>query len=116
MSGQVTGTDFDLSIVNGEAESDSNVEHGALLVAFVEAAMGDDEETLERERTALQAVLTPAQVVDAAALIGMFNVVDRVADATGIPLDPDLHAMSGEIPSELDLARFRSSANTLASV
>jgi hypothetical protein len=100
--------------VSGEAESDSNVEHGALLVAFVEGVMGDDEAALERERTALCAVLTPAQVVDVAALIGMFNVVDRVADATGIPLDSDLQAMSGEISSELDLARFQSSANTLA--
>jgi len=76
--------------------------------------MGDDVGALERQRAALRDVLAPAQIVDAAALIGMFNVVDRVADATGIPLDPDMHALSGEIPSELNLTRFRSSANTLA--
>ena len=38
--------------------------------------------------------------------------VDRVANATGIPLDAGLAAMSGEVREELDLARFSSSANT----
>ena len=38
--------------------------------------------------------------------------VDRVADATGIPLDPMLYAMSGDIREELHLARFRSAGNT----
>ena len=46
------------------------------------------------------------------ALIASFNVVDRIADATGIPLDPMLQAMSGEVREELRLARFRSAANT----
>jgi len=50
--------------------------------------------------------------VDACALIAAFNVVDRVADATGIPLDPMLYAGSGDVREELGLARFGSSANT----
>ena len=45
-------------------------------------------------------------------MIGAFNVVDRIADATGIPLDPMLDAMSGDIRQELGLARFASAANT----
>ena len=50
--------------------------------------------------------------VDVAALIGAFNVVDRIADATGIPLDPMMRVMSAEIRDQLGLAGFASSANT----
>ena len=50
--------------------------------------------------------------MDCCAVIGAFNVVDRIADATGIPLDPPLQMMSQQVREELDLARFGSSANT----
>ena len=67
---------------------------------------GDDE----RER--LRAVLSPDAFVDAAAVIGSFNVVDRIADATGIPLDPAMDAMSRDVRDELGLGHFASAANT----
>ena len=74
--------------------------------------MGDDEAALAREREALRAVLSPEAFVDAAAVIGAFNVVDRIADSTGIPLDASIQLMSEAVRSELDLTRFASSANT----
>ena len=52
--------------------------------------------------------------MDVAALIGAFNFVDRIADATGIPLDPMMRVMSAEIRDQLGLAGFASSANTPA--
>jgi len=74
--------------------------------------MGDDDELLARERASLRAVLSPECFVDVAATVAAFNVVDRIADATGIPLDDMLLAMSGDVPERLNLARFASSANT----
>ena len=112
MSSQTTGDEVDLDTVNGGVEGDGGVEHGARLVAFTEAVMGSDEAALDRERAALRALLTPEAFVDAAAVIGAFNVVDRIANATGIPLDAGLAAISGEVREELDLVRFGSSANT----
>ena len=112
MSSQTTGDEVDLHTVNGGVESDGGVAYGARLVAFTEAVMGSDDAALDRKRAALRALLTPEAFVDAAAVIGAFNVVDRIADATGIPLDAGLAAMSGEVREELDLARFGSSANT----
>jgi hypothetical protein len=41
-----------------------------------------------------------------------FNVVDRVADATGIPLDDMMLAVSADLREQLGLARFASAANT----
>jgi hypothetical protein len=102
----------DLSVVNGGPESNGGVEHGARLVAFTEAVMRDDDQALARERESLRAVLSEESFVDVAATIGAFNVVDRIADATGIPLDPMLSDMSMDVRRELNLARFASSANT----
>lgn len=98
--------------MNGAGEGDGGVAHGERLLAFTEAVMGDDDEGLARERRALRAVLSDAEYVDVCATIGAFNVVDRIADATGIPLDDMMIAASAEIREELDLARFASSANT----
>jgi hypothetical protein len=112
VSGQFEGSDVDLSTVNGEVGSASGVEHAAELVAFTEAVMADDDAELARSRKALLAAIGPAAFVDTCAVIGAFNVVDRIADSTGIPLDAGLVQISQEVRADLDLARFASSANT----
>jgi hypothetical protein len=111
----VNGTAVDLSAVNGGAgRGDAGVAHGERLVAFTEAVMGDDQNVRAREREAIRAELSPAEFVDVCAVIAAFNVVDRIADATGIPLDEPLLIMSGVVRAELDLGRFASAANTPA--
>lgn len=113
MGSAVSGSDVDLSGVNeGESTGDGGVPHGARLLAFTDAVMRGSDEDVERERTALRAVLTDAEYVDAVATIGAFNVVDRIADSTGIALDSNLEELSKDVRAELDLARFGSSANT----
>ena len=98
--------------MTGAARSVVSIEHAATLLAFTDAVMGHDEAALQRERAALRGVLSTECFVDAAAVIAAFNVVDRVADATGIPLDPELMMMSSDVRQELNLTRFASSANT----
>jgi hypothetical protein len=99
--------------VNGAfREGDGGIAHGARLLAFTDAAMGDDDEALRRERRELRRCLSDAAFVDTCATIGAFNVVDRIADATGIPLDDGIRALSEGVRAELDLGRFGSSANT----
>jgi len=108
----MNGTEIDLSAVNGSTGDDAGIEHGSQLIAFTEAVMGNDEDALKRERGALRRLLTDEQFVDVAATIGAFNVVDRIADSTGIPLDEMMKPMSADLRQELNLKRFRSSANT----
>lgn len=98
--------------MNGAAARDSGVVHGPELIAFAEAAIGGDDVSLARARSALRAVLTPEAYVEVAAVIAAFSVVDRIADATGIPVDEMMLAMSGEVRTALRLERFASSANT----
>ena len=113
MSGKSQSVDVDLKVVNGAAvEGDGGVKHASELMAFTEAAMSSTGTGLAQARAALRAVLSPAAFVDACATVCAFNIVDRIADATGIPLDGTMAVMSAEVRDELDLARFASSANT----
>jgi hypothetical protein len=98
----------------GASGGDGGVAHGARLLGFTDAVMGDDPEALRRERQALRALLSDEAFVDTCATIGAFNVVDRIADATGIPLDDFMRAIGESVWTELGLARFGSSANTLS--
>ena len=98
--------------MNGEANRDIGVAHAAELLAFTEAVMRGDDASVARTRAAMRTVLSPEACVAVAAIIAAFNVVDRVADATGIPLDPMLLGMSADVRDELQLERFASSANT----
>jgi len=112
VSGSFQGVSVDLSAVNGRIGDDGGVAHGARLLAFTDAVMGGDPQAAEAERAALRAVLADAAFVDTCATIAVFSVVDRIADATGIPLDEGLAALSGEVRRELGLERFASAANT----
>ena len=112
VSGEVTGQPVEMAAVNGPLGRDGGVRHGARLIAFTEAVMGDDPDGIDSERRALRPLVGDEAFVDVAAVIGSFNVVDRIADATGIPLDEALDAPSAEVRRELDLARFASAANT----
>ena len=99
-------------MVNGGTDTDAGVVHGARLLAFTEAVMGSDEAALRHQRAALRAVLSPECFVDTCGVIAAFNVVDRIADATGIPLDDALAVMSADVRQQLNLRRFGSAANT----
>ncbi len=112
VSGQATGAAVDMAAVNGEVHGECGVAHAAELVEFSEAVMREDEGALAKARDVLRSVLTPEAFVDTCAVIGAFNVVDRIADSTGIPLDAPMAAMTTDLRAELDLSRFRSSGNS----
>lgn len=99
-------------MVEGRRQGDGGVLHGAQLLAFTDAVMRADPGGVRRERAKLRARIGDEAFVEVCAVIGFFNIVDRVADATGIPLDEPLLFMSAEVRAELDLARFASAANT----
>ena len=66
---------------------DGGIIHGQALMAFAEATLGDGNRALGDARRSLLEVLGPTALVDAAAVVGLFNAIDRVADATGTPLE-----------------------------
>jgi len=82
------------------------VPHGAVLIRLADAVLGDNDNALRDARRAVLAALGPAGLSDAAGVIGLFNAIDRVADATGIPLEPDKAEDSADFRVALGLDRF----------
>lgn len=96
------GEDIDLQALTGGVDGAvSGIPHGDLLVSFAEAVTLDDEAGMENARKALQQTMGDAALVDAAGIVGMFNGLDRVADATGAPLEDwkaaDTQEMRGDL-------------------
>jgi hypothetical protein len=57
---------------------------------------------LAHTRAALRALGAPG-LVDAAGVVGLLNAIDRVAEATGIPLEPEPAAAGADFRADLDL-------------
>ena len=85
-STEISGADFDLGAVTGEATNDGGIAGGVLLHGFAEAVtLGDVARTAEL-RDALVDRLGEAAMIDAAATAAAFHGFVRVVDATGAPV------------------------------
>ena len=90
----------------GTVAGDGGVTHGDVLVRFAEAVLGDDDAALAAARGRVTAALGPAGLIDAAGVVGLFNAIDRVADATGIPLEPEKAAATSDFRTALAIDGF----------
>ncbi len=91
-----------------DVDGDGGIAHGALLAAFAAAAIGDDDRMLAGLRDRIRREIGDAALVDSAAVAGLFNAIDRVADATGIPLEDAKAADSADLRQDLGIDRFHS--------
>ncbi|MDE0513915.1 MAG: hypothetical protein OXI88_19295 [Gammaproteobacteria bacterium] len=98
--------------VDGSNGSDGGVAHGALLSDFATAAVTGDDTALERTRREILNKLGQEELVDAAALVAHYEKMDRIADATGLPLDAPMQILGGELRDSLDIGKFTSAQNT----
>ncbi len=101
-----TGADYDLNGVIGEG--DGGIPNGGLLIEFAEAAIGRDDGRLTGAREQLLQALGSAALVDAAGVVATFNAIDRVADATGTPIDEERMETTAEMRAQLGIDRFPS--------
>jgi hypothetical protein len=100
------------AITEGARDDGVGVAHAAELSAFAEAAVRADPAELTCARDALRAKAGSEAVVDAAAVIGNFERMTRIADATGIPLDAASQVASEDFRGALGLERYGSARNT----
>lgn len=87
-------------------DGDAGVPHGDLLIEFGEAVLGDDDARLDRARSAVVVAMGDAALVDASGVAGLFNAIDRVADATGAPLEDWKAEQTVEMRDDLGINRF----------
>lgn len=97
--------DFRLDAVM-RGDPGSEVPHGGLLLAFADSVLGGDEAGLTSAREAVRSVVGEAALSDAAAVIGGFDGITRIADATGIPLEPEKVELTADCFGALDIGRF----------
>ena len=70
--------------------------------------MGDDGVKLAETRSAVVDALEPEALVDSCGVAATFNAIDRVADATGIPIDEKRIAVTADLRDRLGIDRFPS--------
>ena len=107
-SGEHNGQAIDLDTVIGKANGDGGIPDGALLIAFAEAVVGNDDAALAEARNAVLDTLGAAALVDACGVAATFNAIDRVADSTGIPIDEKRIEPSAGLRDRLGIDRFPS--------
>lgn len=100
LSSTVTKSDIDIAAVAAD-DLDGGISHGAILTRFAEAVHTGDG--LVEARDAVSAALGPAGLVDAAAICANFNMMVRIADGTGTPLDAGSVEISADLRSDLAL-------------
>ena len=89
-----------------DGATDIGVPHWAELVALVDATIGRDSAAVSAARTALIAAVGQRGMLDTAAVIGGFDGITKVADATGIPLEPGKAAETADWRTSLGIDRF----------
>lgn len=100
------------ALTDGEAARDSSIPGAAALVGWVEATLEGDAVEVASAREGVARELGPAAMVDAAAVIGNFERMVRIADGTGIPLDAAVNVATESIRAELGVDDFESASNT----
>jgi hypothetical protein len=105
----MSGAAVDVSAVtDAKAARQSGVAFAEELIAFVDAAVGDDRDATAGARNALREAAGPEALVDAAAVAANFQRMVRIADGSGIPLDTPLELLSASVREDLALDAFAS--------
>ena len=87
---------------------DGGIIHGQALMTFAEATLGGGDHALDEARRTLLGALGSAALVDAAAVAGLFNAIDRVADATGTPLEAWKAEATSDVRAAIGIDDFQS--------
>lgn len=85
---------------------DPLIPHGAVLLDFVDAVLLETTEERVAQRNRVLDDLGEAALVDASGVIGNFQMMNRIADATGMPVGKGTLKRTAEWRELLDLDKF----------
>jgi hypothetical protein len=110
---ELQGKEVDLrAITDDSAAAASGIDHAAALLRFADAVVGRDDAELALARAQLLEIGGPEVLVDSAGIAANFQRMVRIADATGIPLDAPVIALTADVRDDLGLGAFSSARNT----
>ncbi|MDG2332833.1 MAG: hypothetical protein P8Q97_01275 [Myxococcota bacterium] len=113
LSGEASNQEVALGVVGGSQRGDAGVPHGELLVRLCEAMVAEDREAVAAVRSEMVAAMNEAAFVDAVGVSSLFHLMNRVANATGTPIDAFLLAPVSQIVEAIGADAFESSKDTL---
>ncbi len=96
------GYDLDLATV-GDPAIPTAIPGGNALLDLVDVALGKSDKPLLDAQQAIINTLGPEALVDAAAVLGNFEMMNRVAEGTGIPIPQQSIDRESEIVAALGL-------------
>jgi hypothetical protein len=111
VSSAANGHEADLTPIVATG-GDAGVPKGRELLRFAEAVTTGSTDVADASLALITAVGRRA-FAEAACTVAVFSGLVRVADATGIPLDESLRAMSAEIRTTLGVDSFGEATNTV---
>lgn len=99
------GYDLNLAAI-GDPSLPTGVPGGTEILLYVDAVFGEERTRISEAQTALIDTLGPESFVDTASVFGNFEMMNRVAEGSGIPVPPQaVERMMSEIDA-LGLSRF----------
>ncbi len=105
-SGLAGNTPIDLAAIT-DRTVDPLLPAGRLLLDLTDAALSDDDARLATLRTAVADELGFDGLVDIAAVFATFEMMNRVADATGIPIGRGRLASTAQVRAAAGLDAMR---------
>ncbi len=108
ITAEVNGDKTDFSAITNAVNADCKDE-SSLISNFIDQLMQGDDATIKLARQAIDQAISSAASVEIAGLVGSFQRMNRIANATGIALDSIVNAMSGEVQRELNLRNYETS-------
>ena len=110
---ELEGGKVDMNVVSGDTGTVKNsIPFGDILVEFAEAAVRLDADAIDNARGKVVENMGTDALVDAAAVVGNFQRMVRIANATGISLDTPMDILSRDLQKKLGFNKFGSAANT----
>ena len=91
-----------------DGKTNIGVPHAVEFVAFADAAISAEATSLNLTRVALVKLVGVEAMIDAAAVIAGFDGITRIADATGIPLEPSKAEQTADLRVSLHIDEFAS--------
>ena len=95
-------------MLRASVSTDDEGKRGAILEEFVAAAVGDDPARADSARSTMVERLDSDWLVDASAVIANFEMMTRLADATGARLRREQMDAAAPVREELGLDAFPS--------
>ncbi len=105
-SAEVTTTPLEPRAIT-DRSIDPLLPHGVVLLDFVDAALTGGEALRETARTAVLGALGPTGLVDAAGVVANFEMMNRIADATGMPVGKGTLKRTAEWRALIGIDRFQ---------